>query len=152
IRARLEAHLPANFGALARRARSLRARLADALPDARVRRRVWRRLFNGPYRRAVLEGRTGQEEAILTAELAGAGAARGRVALIGCGPGDPDLLTLKAVHWLQEADVLVIDGLVNPRILEYARRDAGRIFVGKAGHGPGAARRTGEARSHPTAQ
>ena len=58
------------------------------------------------------------------------------MALIGCGPGDPDLLTLKAVQRLQEADVLVVDRLVNPKVLEYARRDAERIFVGKTPGGP----------------
>src|SRR5262249_34522794 len=56
--------------------------------------------------------------------------------LIGCGPGDPDLLTLKAVQRLQEADVLVVDHLVDAKVLDYARRDAERIFVGKTPRGP----------------
>jgi uroporphyrin-III C-methyltransferase/precorrin-2 dehydrogenase/sirohydrochlorin ferrochelatase len=134
IRARIEALLPANLGVLAARAQALRWRVAEAVTDPIARRHVWERLLKGPFRRAVLAGTETEAEAILAAELgecAGRPAA-GRVALIGCGPGDPDLLTLKALQRLQEADVLVIDRLVDARILDYARRDAERIFVGKA--------------------
>jgi uroporphyrin-III C-methyltransferase/precorrin-2 dehydrogenase/sirohydrochlorin ferrochelatase len=130
IRARIEALLPARLGALASRAGALRQSLAKAEPDARVRRRLWERLLQGPFRDAVLSGAETQAERILAAELAESQPA-GRVALIGCGPGDPDLLTLKALQRLQEADVLVVDRLVDPRILDYARRDAERILVGK---------------------
>jgi uroporphyrin-III C-methyltransferase / precorrin-2 dehydrogenase / sirohydrochlorin ferrochelatase len=137
IKTRLESWLPANLGVLADRAQSLRSLVARRVPDARARRRLWERLLLGPFRRAVLSGAEPDANRILAAEIAGAvGPATGRVALIGCGPGDPDLLTLKALQRMQEADVLVIDRLVNPEILDYARRDAERIFVGKAPGGP----------------
>jgi uroporphyrin-III C-methyltransferase/precorrin-2 dehydrogenase/sirohydrochlorin ferrochelatase len=137
IKSRLEALLPANLGTLASRAQSLRKLVATAVPDARARRRLWERLLQGPFRRAVLSGAEAEADRILQAELQGAAVpAGGRVALIGCGPGDPDLLTLKALQRLQEADVLVVDRLVNPQVLDYARRDAERIFVGKTPGGP----------------
>lgn len=139
IKTRLESWLPANLGRLAERAQSLRADVARLVPDGRLRRRVWELLLSGPFRAAVLAGREGEADAAFGAVLAGAtetGQSKGRVALIGAGPGDPDLLTLKALQKLQEADVLVVDRLVNPKILDYARRDAERIFVGKTPRGP----------------
>jgi uroporphyrin-III C-methyltransferase/precorrin-2 dehydrogenase/sirohydrochlorin ferrochelatase len=136
IRARIEAMLPANLGRLAARAQALRERVAQAVTDPGARRRLWERLLQGSFRRAVLAGADTEAERILADELeVGTRQRAGRVALIGCGPGDPDLLTLKALQRMQEADVLVIDRLVDPRILEYARRDAERIFVGKDPHG-----------------
>ncbi len=132
IRARIETLLPANLGELAVRAQALRQRVAAAVSDLRARRRLWERLLQGPFGHAVLAGAEIEAERILAGELdAGQRQPTGRVALIGCGPGDPDLLTLKALQRMQEADVLVIDRLVDPRILDYARRDAERIFVGK---------------------
>jgi uroporphyrin-III C-methyltransferase/precorrin-2 dehydrogenase/sirohydrochlorin ferrochelatase len=137
IRARIEAMLPANLGRLAARAQALRERVATVVADPRARRSLWERLLLGPFRRAVLAGADAEAERILVDELeVGTRQRAGRVALIGCGPGDPDLLTLKALQRMQEADVLVIDRLVDPRILDYARRDAERIFVGKHPHGP----------------
>ena len=140
IKTRLETLLPANFGTLAKRAQGLRDTVAKAVADPRARRRLWERLLQGPFRRAVLRGAEDEAGRILAAELHGedrpGARTLGRVALIGCGPGDPDLLTLKAVQRLQEADVLVVDRLVNARVLEYARRDAERIFVGKTPGGP----------------
>src|SRR5262245_6352762 len=137
IKSRLERWLPANFGALGQHASRLRRRVAQRIRDPQARRRLWERLFDGPFRRAVLSGASAEAERVVSRELAGAARTpNGRVALIGCGPGDPDLLTLKAVQRLQEADVLIVDRLVNPQILEYARRDARRIFVGKTPRGP----------------
>lgn len=136
IKTKLESWLPANFGRLATRAQALREDVARRFPETRVRRHVWERLLQGPFRRAVLGGSEAEATRILDAELAdGAAVAQGRVALIGTGPGDPDLLTLKALQRLQEADVLVVDRLVNPKILDYARRDAERILVGKTPRG-----------------
>lgn len=131
LKSKLETLLPAKLGALAVRAQGLRELIHSRIADNGVRRRLWERLLLGPFRHAVLSGTDDNADRILAAELQGAAASRGRVALIGCGPGDPDLLTLKAVQRLQEADVLVVDRLVNPAILEYARRDAERIYVGK---------------------
>ncbi len=137
IKTKLEAWLPANLGALAARAQSLRDLVAEKIPDVPARRRLWERLLSGPFRHAVLNGADTEAGRILATALQGGEMpAIGRVALIGCGPGDPDLLTLKALQRLQEADVLVVDLLVNPKILEYARRDAERIFVGKTPGGP----------------
>lgn len=132
IKSKLETLLPAKLGSVAERAQALRDLVHGSIADNGARRRLWERLLLGPFRRAVLSGADEKAETILAAELQGAPVPPpGRVALIGCGPGDPDLLTLKAVQRLQEADVLVVDRLVNPTILEYARRDAERIFVGK---------------------
>ena len=133
IKTRLESWLPANFGALATRAQALRSTVADNISDGRARRRLWERLLQGPFRRAVLSGADQEASDIFAAEVTASGEkpAQGRVYLIGCGPGDPDLLTLKALQRMQEADVLVVDRLVHPKVLEYARRDAERIFVGK---------------------
>ena len=112
IKTKLEAILPANFGRLAERALALRETVTKAVPDQRARRRVWERLLQGPFRRAVLSGADDEAGRILADELHGENApARtpdaGRVVLVGCGPGDPDLLTLKALQRLQDADVLV---------------------------------------------
>jgi uroporphyrin-III C-methyltransferase/precorrin-2 dehydrogenase/sirohydrochlorin ferrochelatase len=132
IKTTLESWLPANLGMLADRARAMRAAVARSIPEPRARRRLWERLLQGPFRRAVLGGVEADADRIFAAEIAGSSEpTTGSVSLIGCGPGDPDLLTLKALQRLQQADVLVVDRLVNPRILDYARRDAERIFVGK---------------------
>lgn len=133
IKSRLEAWLPVNYGRIADAARTLRSRVARDVASPEQRRRVWERLLSGPFRHHVLAGNepAAATEADNTIATAATAPPEGLVTLIGCGPGDPELLTLKAQQRLQEADVLVIDRLVGDGVLEYARRDATRIFVGK---------------------
>ncbi len=138
IKADLEARLPASLGVLARIGKGFR-RAAEALPMGRKRREFWAEYYfkTGPQ---ALE-KTGQDgiepalDALLARHLAEA-PRRGRVDLVGAGPGDPDLLTLKARKLLDEADVVIHDRLVSPAILELARREALLIDAGKKGFGP----------------
>jgi uroporphyrin-III C-methyltransferase / precorrin-2 dehydrogenase / sirohydrochlorin ferrochelatase len=132
LRSRIEALLPASTGELARLAGSLQRKVRRRYPQLARRRRFLGWLFSGPPALAVEQGRA--ERARQLAEQAldqGRVDIRGSVALVGAGPGDPELLTLRALRLIQEADLIVHDGLVDPRILEYARRDAERIDVTK---------------------
>ncbi|MDX1498539.1 MAG: siroheme synthase CysG [Woeseiaceae bacterium] len=139
IRTRLEALLPASLGRLAALASRWREAVGAALPELAVRRRFWERVFDGPVAAAVEANDTAGAERELSAALtaAGAGASgRGQAWLVGAGPGDPGLLTLRALQVLGRADVIVHDRLVSADVLDLARRDAERIAVGKT---PGAA-------------
>ena len=131
IKSRLEAMLPAGLGGLARWAASLRQKAAGAIAKGMARRRFWDGFFDGPVARAYLEGDLERAASLVARELEGAPAEPGRVTLVGAGPGDPDLLTFKAMRALQEADVIVADRLASPAVLDRARRDADRIMVGK---------------------
>ncbi len=132
IRQEIEAMLPPRLGALANRAIALRAKVAARFEQGAPRRDFWRRFFFGALRDSFFADEPADFESALAAELDASPKHRtGRVALVGAGPGDPELLTLKAQRKLQEADVIVHDRLVGPGILEYARRDAIRIPVGK---------------------
>jgi uroporphyrin-III C-methyltransferase/precorrin-2 dehydrogenase/sirohydrochlorin ferrochelatase len=140
LRATIEAQLPQALGSLARFAQGLRRRVGLALADGRARRDFWERLFDGPASARMLAGDRAAAERLVEAALADARSnrpgPRGSVTLVGAGPGDPELLTLKAHRALQSADVLVIDRLVDPRVVDLARRDARRIAVGKVPGGP----------------
>ncbi|MBV9696459.1 MAG: uroporphyrinogen-III C-methyltransferase [Gammaproteobacteria bacterium] len=134
VRAQIEALLPARLGALARFLGIQRERVRRTLKPA-ARRAFWERLLDGPVARALLEAAPHRAERALRRELHEArrrsGAVQGSVHLVGAGPGDPDLLTLRALQLLQEADVILHDRLVSAAVLERSRRDAQRIFVGK---------------------
>ncbi|HTT05064.1 MAG TPA: siroheme synthase CysG [Steroidobacteraceae bacterium] len=141
LRGQLEALLPERLGALARFLGRWRELVREALPDAVRRLRFWERVIEGAVASQVLAGDEAAAEAELQSELrrqsraaADGGEAaptRGEVYLIGAGPGDPDLLTLRAQQLLQQADVVLYDRLVSERILSRARREALRVFVGK---------------------
>jgi uroporphyrin-III C-methyltransferase/precorrin-2 dehydrogenase/sirohydrochlorin ferrochelatase len=135
VRAQLEAMLPERLGDLALLAGAARVRVQRALPDLVRRRRFWDRLFSGSIASTVLAGNSREAETLLDAELqaavAGSTRERGEVYLIGAGPGDPDLLTLRALQLLQQSDVVLYDRLVSAAVLARVRRDAERVYVGK---------------------
>jgi uroporphyrin-III C-methyltransferase/precorrin-2 dehydrogenase/sirohydrochlorin ferrochelatase len=132
IRTQLEALLPARLGELARLAGRARVQVQRALPDIEQRRRFWDRLFAGSVASQVFAGNDAEAERLLERELSSSGGApRGEVYLIGAGPGDADLLTLRALQLLQQSDVVLYDRLVSESVLERVRRDAERIYVGK---------------------
>jgi uroporphyrin-III C-methyltransferase/precorrin-2 dehydrogenase/sirohydrochlorin ferrochelatase len=135
VRAQIEALLPERLGDLARYAGRWRARVASALPALAARLRFWDGFFGGNLATQLLAGNAHDADAAMRAALdearAAAVAPRGEVYLIGVGPGDPDLLTLRAQQLLQQADVLLYDRLVPEVILGRARRDAEKINVGK---------------------
>ncbi|MBV9971445.1 MAG: uroporphyrinogen-III C-methyltransferase [Xanthobacteraceae bacterium] len=140
LRERIEAMLPARIGELASLLRRHRDRLSLARDGAQKVRRFWERAVDGPVGAAALAGRGPDAEAALIRDIANLRTERaptGTVHLVGAGPGDPDLLTLRALHVLQGADIIFYDELVTPEILDRARRDAERIFVGKRRGAPG---------------
>jgi uroporphyrin-III C-methyltransferase/precorrin-2 dehydrogenase/sirohydrochlorin ferrochelatase len=110
-----------------------------------LRRRFWERVIDGPIGALVLDGRKDEAEAALNeiadasafAGARGSGQAEGHVTLVGAGPGDPDLLTIKALRALQDADVVFHDELVSSEILDRIRRDAARVAVGRRVGKPG---------------
>ena len=138
LREQLEALLPARLGALARFAGVRRRSVQQALRPSQ-RRPFWERVFGGAVAAQVLQGdeqsATEEFSRELSAVRSGATPLPGEVYLIGAGPGDPDLLTLRALQLMQQADVILHDRLVSTAVLERARRDAERIFVGKDAHG-----------------
>jgi len=140
IRERIEAILPARIGDFAAMMHCYRDRLATIRQRGFSLRHFWERVIDGPIGAAFLAGRTGEAEAALQHALDNAGGVDrkdGIVHLVGAGPGDPDLLTLRALQALQAADVIFYDELVGAEILERARRDSRKVFVGKRKGHPG---------------
>jgi uroporphyrin-III C-methyltransferase / precorrin-2 dehydrogenase / sirohydrochlorin ferrochelatase len=138
LRERIEAIVPARIGDLAALMGRYRRRVAEAVQSPR---QFWQKVVDGPIGAAVLAGRLVRAEADLVRSIDNGGsapqAATGTVFLVGAGPGDPDLLTLRAHQVLQDADIVFHDELVTEAVLDRVRRDAKRVFVGKRRGEPG---------------
>ncbi len=133
LRARLETLIPAAYGRLASLVEGFRQQVKQRFATTDERRRFWEGVLEGPIAEMLLAGqepaaRRALEQAVdegRTSEITG------EVYLVGAGPGDPDLLTFRALRLMQQADIILYDRLVSPEILELTRRDADRVYVGK---------------------
>ncbi len=137
VRARIEALLPQGLAGWAAAARTWREKVKAQLPGRPARRSFWQ-----AFMREALERPDGHAEPQTWQRLLGSAepqaseSRRGRIALVGSGPGDPELLTLRALRALQSAEVVLYDDLVHPAVLDLARREARTLRVGKRGYGP----------------
>jgi len=133
IRAKLETLIPTSYGRLAQIASNWRDRVKARFDDGDSRRRFWEKILQGPVAELVLNGQEEAAEKIIATEIAqkDQGITQGEVYLVGGGPGDPELLTLRALRLMQQADVVLYDRLVSDGVMELVRRDAERIYVGK---------------------
>jgi uroporphyrin-III C-methyltransferase/precorrin-2 dehydrogenase/sirohydrochlorin ferrochelatase len=132
LRARLESLIPAGYGRLAALAGAFRDRVKARFKPPE-RRRFWERVLQGPIAELVFSGRDAEARTALQASLEDTRLAfgGGEVSLIGAGPGDPDLLTFRALRLMQQADVVVYDRLVSRPVLDLVRLEAERIYAGK---------------------
>ena len=135
LKARLESQIPAAYGRLAELMGSFRGAVAKAIASPVLRRRFWESVLEGPIgERALLGDDRAGAELSRAIERLGAESAegpRGEVYLVGAGPGDPDLLTFRALRLMQKADVVLYDRLTNPDVISLVRREAERVYVGK---------------------
>lgn len=133
LRTRLESMIPAGYGRLADLCAHYRDAVKARFADERDRRRFWDQVLVGGVADRVFSGHLEEADAVMARELAEAhpNGGMGEVYLVGAGPGDPDLVTFRALRLMQQADVVVHDRLVAKPILDLTRRDAQRIYVGK---------------------
>ncbi|MGT3243536.1 siroheme synthase CysG [Yersinia enterocolitica] len=131
LREKLEALLPSSLGDMAAIAGRWRGRVKQHVASMGERRRFWENAFSGRFASLISRGQLAQAEEELQLSLEGQNRNQGEVALVGAGPGDPGLLTLRGLQVIQQADVVLYDHLVSPEVLDLVRRDAQRICVGK---------------------
>jgi uroporphyrin-III C-methyltransferase/precorrin-2 dehydrogenase/sirohydrochlorin ferrochelatase len=133
LRAKLETSIPTSYGRLAELMRDFRERVRTKISNSSNRRRFWEQAVTGSVAERMFEGKYDQALVALENLLSATADTppQGEVYLVGGGPGDPDLLTFRALRLMQQAEVVVYDRLVAPQIVALCRKDAQRIFVGK---------------------
>ncbi len=134
IRTKLEGSIPAAYGQLAKLVESFRDKVKAAFPNVESRRGFWEKILEGTVAELVFTGHQDEAKQLLDkaiAEKSETPDIPGEVFLVGAGPGDPELLTFRALRLMQQADVVVYDRLVSPAIMEMVRRDAEIVYVGK---------------------
>jgi uroporphyrin-III C-methyltransferase / precorrin-2 dehydrogenase / sirohydrochlorin ferrochelatase len=133
IRAKIETMLPATYGRIADIAGEFREQVKEKFATTQLRRRFWEGVLQGSFVERVLSGQEQAAREQLAGLIADADSNKnqGEVFLVGGGPGDPDLLTFRALRLMQQCDVCVYDKLVSPEVMELVRRDAELIYVGK---------------------
>lgn len=132
IRTQLEASIPHGMGKLAEFSGKWRAVVKSKIENPDERRIFWEDLYASPLKEQVFNDNIADADKLIEQALKEWKTPKGEVYLVGAGPGDPELLTLKALRLMQQADVIIYDRLVSPAILELCRRDAEKIYVGKA--------------------
>lgn len=134
VRAKIETMLPAAYGRIAEIAGEFREQVKAKFTTTQARRIFWEGILQGPLVERVLSGQEQAARTFLQNKIAEADSTKqqGEVYLVGGGPGDPDLLTFRALRLMQQCDVCVYDKLVSPEVMELVRRDAELIYVGKA--------------------
>lgn len=134
VRTKIETMLPSGYGRIAAIAGEFRDKVKAKFKTVQSRRIFWEGILQGPLVERVLSGQEQEAKAYLNDVLDGADATadQGEVYLVGAGPGDPDLLTFRALRLMQQCDVCLYDKLVSPEVMELVRRDADLIYVGKA--------------------
>ncbi len=133
VRAKLETLIPASYGKLAQIASQWRDRIKTRFSDGDSRRKFWEKILQGPAAELMMNGQEAAANKFINDELTNdqSQLTKGEVYLVGGGPGDPELLTLRALRLMQQADVVLYDRLVSDAVMELVRRDAERIYVGK---------------------
>lgn len=132
IRTQLETLIPHGMGKLAEFSGKWRAKVKEKIANPDQRRIFWEDLYASPLKEQVFNGNEDAADRLIEQALQEWKTPQGEVYLVGAGPGDPELLTLKALRLMQQADVVIYDRLVSQPIMDLCRRDAEKIYVGKA--------------------